>query len=113
MHFGENKMVAGLSNIRVVRVVRVVRLGRVFHLVPSLRRLLTSISETIGHIWWPMVLIMLVTYIYGVVFTQIVTDHKQTITEEQLEEQEKLQEFFGSLDKTMLSLFETVSEGVH
>jgi len=113
MDQNENDVVAGLSNLRVIRVVRVVRLGRVFHLVPSLRRLLVSITETIGHIWWPMILILLVTYLYGVVFTQIVTDHKKGITEEKLEEQEKLQEFYGSLDRSMLSLFETVSEGIH
>jgi voltage-gated sodium channel len=113
MHVTQNKTVAGLSNLRVVRVVRIVRLGRVFHLVPSLRRLLTSISETIGHIGWPLMLILLVTYLYGVVFTQIVTDHKKLISEEQFEEQEKLQEFYGSLDKSMLTLFETVSEGIH
>jgi len=109
----QNNVMTGLANIRVVRVVRVVRLGRVFHLVPSLRRLLTSISETIGHIWWPMILIFLVTYLYGVVFTNIVTNHKKVITEEQFEEQEELMEFYGTLDRSMLSLFETVSEGIH
>jgi len=60
-----------------------------------------------------MVLILMITYLYGVLFTHIVTDHKKVISEEKLEHQEELLEYYGSLDRSMLTLFETVSEGIH
>jgi len=109
--FKEASQFSGLSNLRMLRIFRIMRLGRVFHLLPSLRKLIVSISETVGHIWWPMVLILMVTYLYGVLLTQVVTDHKKIISEDKLEQQEVLLEYYGSLDRSMLTLFETVSEG--
>jgi len=112
-HLATKFKIGSLSNLRMLRIVRIMRLGRTFHLLPSLRKLVVSITETLGHIWWPMVLILMVTYLYGVLFTQIVTDHKQSISEDELEHQEELLEYYGSLDRSMLTLFETVSEGIH
>jgi len=112
-HIMDETELNGLSSLRMLRMVRIMRLGRVFHLVPSLRKLIVSISETLGHIWWPMMLILSVTYLYGVLLTQVVTEHKKSVPEDKLEQQEELLEYYGSLDKSMLTLFETVSEGIH
>lgn len=62
---------------------------------------------------WVILLILMCILVFGLVLTQIVTNHKINVGRGDFEEQEALEEFFGTLDRTMLVLYEVISEGMH
>mmetsp|Transcript_28895 Transcript_28895/g.65345 ORF Transcript_28895/g.65345 Transcript_28895/m.65345 type:complete len:512 (+) Transcript_28895:46-1581(+) len=98
---------------RLLRMIRVIRVARVFHALTSLRKLVVSVFYSMQFLLWPMIMIFLLTYIHGMFFTQVVTEHKMSLSDEELEGQEALEEFFGRLGSSMLVLFQTVSDGIH
>jgi len=89
------------------------RVARFIEIIPELRTLIVSITDSLTSLLWTLVLIMLMTYAYGVVLTQIVTDHKIQLGRERMEEQEILLHHYGTLEKSMLTLYQTISDGVH
>lgn len=102
-----------LMTLRGMRMIRVVRIMRVLHLVPHLRMLLISLVFSLKSLLWVIMLIFICILVFGLVLTQIVTNHKVAIGREAFEGQEALEEFFGTLDRTMLALYEVISEGMH
>merc|ERR1712137_793293 len=62
---------------------------------------------------WTMVLIFLITFGFGIFLTQVVTDHKLALEEEEVEKQEALEEFYGTLVRSMFFLYQAISDGVH
>eukprot|EP00747_Dinoflagellata_sp_TGD_P047601 gnl/TRDRNA2_/TRDRNA2_145100_c0_seq1.p1 gnl/TRDRNA2_/TRDRNA2_145100_c0~~gnl/TRDRNA2_/TRDRNA2_145100_c0_seq1.p1 ORF type:complete len:620 (-),score=84.38 gnl/TRDRNA2_/TRDRNA2_145100_c0_seq1:64-1923(-) len=98
--------------LRLVRVVRVIRVGRLIPMVGSLRMLIVSIGGALRHLAWTLVLLLLMIYMMGVSLTALVTDHRLHNLEKQAE-QESLDTYYGTLDRSMLTLFMTMSEGIH
>lgn len=101
------------SSFRMLRLVRIIRLARILHLISELRMLVVSISHSIRSLGWVVLLLLVMIYVIAVYLTQIVTDHKTSASEEELEEEEALLHFYGSLDRSVLSLYAMVSEGIH
>merc|ERR1712139_238235 len=87
--------------LRVLRVARILRIGRILHLVPEFHALLQSIISCVKHLIWVLLLIIISTCVFGVMLTQIVTDHKTVLGREGMEDQEVLQEYFGSVWTSM------------
>merc|ERR1711879_97426 len=83
------------------------------HVLPALRKLVLSIFSSIQCLMWPMLLVFIITYIYGILFTQVVADHMIKLDEEEREKQEVLTEYYGRLASSMLTLFQTISDGIH
>eukprot|EP00913_Durusdinium_trenchii_P020968 g19703.t1 len=104
--------------IRITRVIKVVRLMRVFRFVMAFRTLIASIAETLKSLFWALMLLGVVIYVFAVLFTQAVNDY---IAEPDNPMPERLEgcafadterPYFGSLYDTMLSLFESIANGV-
>mmetsp|Transcript_133492 Transcript_133492/g.297793 ORF Transcript_133492/g.297793 Transcript_133492/m.297793 type:complete len:609 (-) Transcript_133492:24-1850(-) len=108
-----NSNASNLRLLRLLRMVRAARVARILHLVPQLRMLLVSIIDSIKSLLWTMLLVLVVTYVFGVSLTQAVVDHKMGTSPEELQNQRMLDEYFGSLGKSMLILYEAISDGVH
>lgn len=102
-----------LEILRMLRVIRVARLSRLLHLMPAFRMLLVSIASSGQGLLWVFLLVSLVTGAFGIVLTQIVTDHKVRLGREAMEHEEVLNKFFGDVPKAMLALYETISDGLH
>lgn len=98
--------------LRLVRLVRVLRVIRLLRFFAELRTILVSIRESFRSVCWSMLLLLLLTYTISIYITQIVTDHKMH-NRRDAEEREQLQEYFGTLARTMLCMYEMVSEGIH
>jgi len=112
-----------LGNLRVLRVLRVLRILRIFrlvrllHLISELRTILSSIAGSFRSLGWTVVLLVLMMYIVGIFFTQTITD---TMIEERGKsgwvswntDQENLRYFFGSLGRSILSLWQAISGGM-
>ena len=61
--------------IRLARALRGVRVVRLFRYVSALRTLALCIVSTIGSLIWTLVLLVLLFYTFGVILTQLVSDH--------------------------------------
>jgi len=98
-------------------------LTRMLAIFGELRTLIVSIYSAMQSLGGVITLMLMFTYFVGVYLTQIVTEHKiahfssrNNSTEESWgghAEMEKLDRFYGSLDRSMLSLFEIISDGIH
>jgi len=100
--------------VRITRVLKVVRLMRVFRFVLALRSLISSIAETLKSLFWALCLLGVIIYVFAVLFTQAVNDHLRDPEATPLPEREREMavRFFPSLGDTMLSLFESIANGV-
>eukprot|EP00929_Paragymnodinium_shiwhaense_P014703 TRINITY_DN122659_c0_g1_i1.p1 TRINITY_DN122659_c0_g1~~TRINITY_DN122659_c0_g1_i1.p1 ORF type:complete len:649 (+),score=193.29 TRINITY_DN122659_c0_g1_i1:180-2126(+) len=97
--------------LRLFRPVRTLLTMRSAHSVSALRTLVLSILEPLSSLTWVMVLLLIQTFLVGIPLTQWATNYKLSNTDEDVDE--NLEEFYGTLDRTMLALYETLSEGIH
>lgn len=100
--------------VRITRIVKTVRLMRIFRFVLALRTLIHSIWHTLKSLFWALVLLLLIVYIFGMIFTQAVNGHIFDPDSSGLSDEEtdiSLQ-YYGKLTITMLSLFMSVTDGI-
>jgi len=103
-----------LRVLRILRLVRVVRLARVLRLVRQLRTLVTSIGASLQSLAWTVMLIVFIIYVVGIYFTQLVTNERIGATAAELDSQnmQMMARYFGTLERSCLSLFQSISGGV-
>jgi hypothetical protein len=120
VHKGDDNNSSGAGNmsflrvLRILRLVRLVRLARVLRFVRQLRTLVCSIAVSLQSLGWTVMLIMLMIYVVGIYYTQMVSTHKRSLSsEDRLRETfQSLDFYFGSLGRSVLTLFEAISSGV-
>eukprot|EP00931_Biecheleriopsis_adriatica_P002364 TRINITY_DN10314_c0_g1_i1.p1 TRINITY_DN10314_c0_g1~~TRINITY_DN10314_c0_g1_i1.p1 ORF type:complete len:616 (+),score=102.39 TRINITY_DN10314_c0_g1_i1:30-1850(+) len=105
-----------VSNLRILRILRVTRTTRVFRIVKivkfirALRTLLYSIAHTLKALVWSMILLVLIIYVFSIVFTDVATS-ELAILRLNGDTNPHLQKRFGSLDRTMNTLFASITGG--
>lgn len=97
--------------LRVLRLVRIVRLVRVLRLIRELRTLVESIASTMTSLLWTVVLLLLLIFVVGICFTQVVAD-VATESPQLLQEGTDTFEFYGSLMRSVMSLYQSITSGV-
>jgi len=110
--FGSNKGLALIRMLRVARMSRVLRLLRILTIFEELSSLADSMIQSFKPLVWVMVMVLLVTYVAGVLLTHIVAQFR-TLAKDNVdgEVHESLNKYYGSLSVTMLVLYEIVSAG--
>lgn len=102
--------------LRILRLVRILRLARLVNLFACLHTIVFSIIGTMRSLFWTIVLLLMVLYSCGIVFTQLVTDH--FVSTDAPEEnsltpgQRSLKQHFGGLGFAVLTLFESITGGL-
>jgi len=99
-----------LRLVRIFRSIRIFRSLRIFHLLGGLRMLVVSIYDSVRSLAWTFVLLFLTIYVLAVFLTQVVTDWRIQNPESS---DGLLQNFYGSVDRSLVSLYKTVSDGIH
>eukprot|EP00928_Gymnodinium_smaydae_P069923 TRINITY_DN5378_c0_g1_i1.p1 TRINITY_DN5378_c0_g1~~TRINITY_DN5378_c0_g1_i1.p1 ORF type:complete len:722 (+),score=113.61 TRINITY_DN5378_c0_g1_i1:80-2245(+) len=99
-----------LRVLRILRLARIVRLVRVLVLFKELRVLVCSVANSLRSLMWTVVLLLLMLYVIGVYFTQLVTSYVAEISEST--DAVVLIERFGTLPISCLSLFQAMTGGV-
>mmetsp|Transcript_80326 Transcript_80326/g.232057 ORF Transcript_80326/g.232057 Transcript_80326/m.232057 type:complete len:607 (+) Transcript_80326:93-1913(+) len=105
---------AGILRLaRVLRLLRVLRVLRVIRFVSELRKVVYLIIGSVGSFVWTGVLIVLLIYIIGVFFTQIVADYaiSEDLTEAQEANAQVLRHSFGSTLKSFYTLYQAITGG--
>lgn len=111
------------SNLRLMRLLRVGRLFRVVRIIRvvkffrSLRTLVHSLVGTLRSLVWAMILLGLIIYIFGILLTDAVLD--AVVEAESLQiplpengSGENVAHYFGTLYRSIVTLFRTISNGV-
>lgn len=99
--------------LRCLRIARMVRVARFLRLVPELRTLIVQIFHSFLPLMWVFILVFLVTAVFAVILTQVVTDYKVQNEEEYRSNLDEHLMMFDNLPMSMLSLYQTISEGKH
>eukprot|EP00930_Biecheleria_cincta_P097269 TRINITY_DN88994_c0_g1_i1.p1 TRINITY_DN88994_c0_g1~~TRINITY_DN88994_c0_g1_i1.p1 ORF type:complete len:598 (-),score=108.91 TRINITY_DN88994_c0_g1_i1:58-1779(-) len=102
-----------ISAIRILKLARVLRIARIASAFPELHVLISSIMDSLNSLFWTMFLIFVFIYAVGIIITQLVAEHKVAVGHEEMEHQEQLLEYYGTLDQAMVSLYMIISEGIH
>lgn len=102
--------VQGLRVVRVVRSMRMLRIMRFTSLFRKLRIMIHAILNS-SMLLWAMMVLLLVVYLFAMVFVDAVALYIMHASETNVFVDD-MKLFFGSLPKTMLTLFMAVSGGI-
>lgn len=105
MDFGVLRIV---RTLRCVRLLRVLRITRFFD---DLRRLVACIVYSAKSFIWSVAFVFLLVYIYGLYLTQSVHLHRLE-TGPNAAGDEVLAEYFGTVGRSILSLFQALTGGI-
>eukprot|EP00929_Paragymnodinium_shiwhaense_P063803 TRINITY_DN31923_c0_g1_i1.p1 TRINITY_DN31923_c0_g1~~TRINITY_DN31923_c0_g1_i1.p1 ORF type:complete len:727 (-),score=226.81 TRINITY_DN31923_c0_g1_i1:307-2487(-) len=99
--------------LRVLKLVRIIRLFRVLRIIGELRTIVASIAGCIRPLMSAVILLMLMMYVFGVFFTQVVTSHFEESSETlaTYTSESPLVEHFGSLFQSVYSLYKAILGG--
>eukprot|EP00747_Dinoflagellata_sp_TGD_P193195 gnl/TRDRNA2_/TRDRNA2_59054_c0_seq1.p1 gnl/TRDRNA2_/TRDRNA2_59054_c0~~gnl/TRDRNA2_/TRDRNA2_59054_c0_seq1.p1 ORF type:complete len:561 (-),score=89.74 gnl/TRDRNA2_/TRDRNA2_59054_c0_seq1:31-1713(-) len=99
--------------MRMMRLLRIMRAGRLLHLVAPLRMLIVSVVGSFRFLMWTLCLLALQTYMCGIILTDMVTEKREAQSSGEHESHEEISRMWGSLDRSMLTLYQIVTEGIH
>lgn len=99
-----------LSHMRMVRIMRTARILRVLRIISifrSLRLLLFSVMHTLRSLMWTILLLLIIMYMFGVIFTQAANQGYFSD-----DEVPGLRENFGTIPLSVYSLFMSITGGI-
>lgn len=105
---------ASMSNVRmfrvlrVIRIVKVIRVARLLRFIRALRKLVLSIAHTLRTVMWACLLLIMIIYVFALTIVQAVHAH----TDLNKPEIKDLTYYWGSLPRSMLTLYMTISDGI-
>jgi voltage-gated sodium channel len=99
--------------VRVTRLARIVRVIRVVRFVQALRTLVNSILSTLRSLFWAMVLLGMIIYVFGIIFTHGVSIHFDKKLRDGGEDvPPDVLEFWCTVPRSLFTLFKSVSGGL-
>lgn len=105
--------VSSLRIFRAVRVIRFLRAVRVLKFFTQLRIMLRSIMFSVRPLLWASLVLAAMFYVFGICLTQGVVDYMNDSHSWDDPSMDSLFQYFGSLERSALSLFEAMSGGVN
>lgn len=106
------------SSIRMVRIIRASRLLRilrtvwVIRFIGALRTLVASLVDTLRSLFWALLLLFLIIYVFGILFTDVALEYVQENYQANGELDLNLIKYFGSLYNSAATLFRAISGGL-
>jgi len=99
------------NNFRVIRVFRITRLlqlirsVRLVRFISAFRELVLSVIDTVRQVVWAMLLLVLMIYSFGILFTDMALQYLEETSDPVLDN------FFGSVYQSCSTLFRALLEG--
>jgi len=90
--------------LKITRLLRILRVPRLIRYVSSLRTLVYSIALTLRSLFSAALLLLIIMYSFGIVFTRAVAESSS--------DSDKAREFRGSLSTSIFTLFKAICNGV-
>lgn len=103
-----------LRIVRMVRITRVLRIIRVMKVFKDLRVLMVAIASTMKTGVYAIMLIATAMWVFGIAISQLVAAHigEKKALAESISPDDDLLRYFGSLWKSLLTLYMTISGGL-
>eukprot|EP00930_Biecheleria_cincta_P008949 TRINITY_DN110562_c0_g1_i1.p1 TRINITY_DN110562_c0_g1~~TRINITY_DN110562_c0_g1_i1.p1 ORF type:complete len:520 (+),score=67.26 TRINITY_DN110562_c0_g1_i1:129-1562(+) len=98
--------------LRTVRLVRIARIIRVVRFLGNLRLMVHTVLGAMRMLGWASLLIVMITYMVSVCFTEAAKGVLQHNTVQFSGDRIALDSYFGTLPKSMMSLFQSIANGV-
>lgn len=100
-----------LRVLRVVRIVRIIRVIRVMRFFRELRMMVYSLMGSLKNLIWIILVLVITFYIFGCAFTTGTTAYLDTTASRTEARNTALRAHFGTLDRSIVSLFMAMSGG--
>ncbi|CAE7204204.1 Scn11a [Symbiodinium necroappetens] len=107
---------AAASNFRIMRIFRITRLVKVVRslslvrFIGALRTLVYSIADTTKSLVWALLLLLLIQYTFGILFTDAALDHIHSA--DAVVDAEKMRRYFGNVWTSTETLFRSLLGGI-
>lgn len=98
---GNGSPLGQLSILRLLRLLRITRMAKLMRAFPELMMIIKGMVSATKAVVWTAILLVIITYTWAILFTN--EYHQGTIEDDEVEEG-SVEEFFGSMGKSMLSL---------
>lgn len=111
---GGNSVMGNISVLRVARVIRIIRVARVIRVMRffrELRMMIYSILGSLKALVWSVAVLLLMFFIFGISLTLGTVYHLDTVEVWQSDSTKMLRSSFGSLPRSILSLYMAMSGG--
>mmetsp|Transcript_62311 Transcript_62311/g.200895 ORF Transcript_62311/g.200895 Transcript_62311/m.200895 type:complete len:806 (+) Transcript_62311:139-2556(+) len=96
--------------LRILRLIRIIRAVRILEQVRELQTIVLSIHGSIKSLCWTLLLLLLLIYIAGVYFTQVVTNYR--VDNPNLAPDSAVALHCGSLGESILTLYSSIMGGI-
>jgi len=103
------RQLPSVRTIRMARVVRILRVARVMRHFRALRILIYSVMNTLRSLFWTVLMLSIILYIFGLLFTQATAQHLQNPDAAYIP---RLEDSYGSIARSVFTLFKAISGGV-
>lgn len=104
---------AVMSLFRILKLARILRIARVASHFPQLHVLIRSIADSFANLFWTMILVFAFNYAAAILITHMVSEYKIELGREKLlEESKDMEDLYGNMMRTMVSLFMIISGGI-
>lgn len=97
--------------LRFLRLFRLIRLSRLQGYITEFRVIATSVLKSVRYLIWACVILLVVIYIFAVHITLMVGRYA-VVHPEQMAEGATLNKYWGSLPRSMFSLFQAITSGM-
>lgn len=104
-----------LAIVRLMRIARILRLMRAFRaasMFRPLRILVNSVISTVRAMFWALVLLLVITYSFAVLFVGAYGEYMSSSPDESTASYESLHLYFGNLPKSLFTLFMSITGGI-
>eukprot|EP00927_Polykrikos_kofoidii_P013022 TRINITY_DN15670_c0_g1_i2.p1 TRINITY_DN15670_c0_g1~~TRINITY_DN15670_c0_g1_i2.p1 ORF type:complete len:817 (-),score=149.10 TRINITY_DN15670_c0_g1_i2:35-2353(-) len=108
-------MLRTLKGVRMLRLVKTCRIARMLRYMHEFKKMVFSLQASISTLFWCVTLIFALVYIFAILFTQGATDHiARLVANGQPDHVQigELNHFYGSLTRTIFSLYIAMSNGM-
>uniref|UniRef100_A0A7S4QXF7 EF-hand domain-containing protein n=1 Tax=Alexandrium monilatum TaxID=311494 RepID=A0A7S4QXF7_9DINO len=109
-----SEVLGNITVLRVLRVVRVVRVAKVIRMMRffrELRMMVYSILGSMKSLAWVVLVLIMTFYVFGITFTAAATSALDTGEKWRAPETQELITHYGTLDRSILTLFMAMSGG--
>jgi len=102
-----------LRVLRLLKMMKMLRVVRVMRFFRELRMMLTSIIGSITTLLWSMLMLSLITFVFGLMFLHAVTDYLNETPAEEIPEETMflIQEYWCSVFQATVTLYMAVTGG--
>jgi len=110
---GQSLNISFVRLLRILRLLRVLRLVRLVQFVQEFNAIISSVANSVRSLLWTMLLMFMMTYMVGICLAQVVSSYRMESSFDLSDNDHvELDYWFGSLLRSVLTLYEAVMGGV-